>query len=199
MTWGIVAHESHPLHATKITCADLTDYPWIEYDAVSNGEFGLRQSAFPGPRHGRARATNEEAGESDRPLQLDRFVHDAGRLVSFVSSLERHRQASRCLAQTLARRLGQTATPHRPDNETLVQSVVGVRMLAEDIERRGVSRDFSPMSWSARRFPAERAGEARRAMWGIGQAPRRTLLAVGPPPFGSRPGARPRRRRTPQP
>ena len=38
MTWGIVAHESHPLHATKITCGDLTDYPWIEYDAVSNGE-----------------------------------------------------------------------------------------------------------------------------------------------------------------
>ena len=38
MTWGIVAHESHPLHATKIGCAELTAYPWIEYDAVSNGE-----------------------------------------------------------------------------------------------------------------------------------------------------------------
>ena len=37
MTWGIVAHENHPLHATKITCGDLTDYPWIAYDAVSNG------------------------------------------------------------------------------------------------------------------------------------------------------------------
>ena len=38
MTWGIVAHESHPLHTTKIGCAELTAYPWIEYDAVSNGE-----------------------------------------------------------------------------------------------------------------------------------------------------------------
>ena len=38
MTWGIVAHESHPLHATKISCAELTAYPWIEYDAVSNGD-----------------------------------------------------------------------------------------------------------------------------------------------------------------
>ena len=37
MTWGIVAHESHPLHAMKITCGDLIDYPWIEYDAVPNG------------------------------------------------------------------------------------------------------------------------------------------------------------------
>ena len=30
---------------------------------------------------------------------------------------------------------------------------------------------FSPWSWSARRFRADRVGKARSAMWGIGQAP----------------------------
>ena len=38
------------------------------------------------------------------------------------------------------------------------------------------SPHFSPGSWSARRCPADREGEARSAMWGIGQA-RRTLSA----------------------
>ena len=39
------------------------------------------------------------------------------------------------------------------------------------------SPHFSPGSWSARRCPADRAGEARGAMRHIGQAPRRTLSA----------------------
>ena len=38
MTWCIVAHEDHPLHSSKVTCEDLADYPWIEYDAASNSE-----------------------------------------------------------------------------------------------------------------------------------------------------------------
>ena len=32
VTWGVVAHQRHPLHSKQITHEDLVDYPWIEYD-----------------------------------------------------------------------------------------------------------------------------------------------------------------------
>ena len=34
MTWGIVAHKDHPLHAGDSTYDDLADYPWIDFDTV---------------------------------------------------------------------------------------------------------------------------------------------------------------------
>ena len=42
MTWGIVAHRSHPLHAGGVSDEALADYPWIDFDAPlrSNGAGG---------------------------------------------------------------------------------------------------------------------------------------------------------------
>ena len=30
MTWGIVAHEHHPLHSANVKCDDLAAYPWVD-------------------------------------------------------------------------------------------------------------------------------------------------------------------------
>ena len=40
MTWGIVAHRDHPLHARHVTCDDLAEYPWIDYDASMHAATG---------------------------------------------------------------------------------------------------------------------------------------------------------------
>ena len=46
MTWGIVAHKDHPLHAAAVSDEALADYPWIDFDAplradAANGRPGL--------------------------------------------------------------------------------------------------------------------------------------------------------------
>ena len=44
LTWGIVAHEDHPIHSREIHCSDLVRYPWIEYDPGEKedwGQYGL--------------------------------------------------------------------------------------------------------------------------------------------------------------
>ena len=57
---------------------------------------------------------------------------------------------------------------------------------------------FSPRSWSARRCPTDRVGEARSAMRGHRASASTHAVGRRAPPFGSRPSARPRRR-GPQP
>ena len=46
MTWGIVAHSEHPLHSQAWTYADLTDYPWIDYDTVMQAQAGAARSSL---------------------------------------------------------------------------------------------------------------------------------------------------------
>ena len=71
--------------------------------------------------------------------------------------------------------------------------------VAQQNERGGVlNPHVSPGSWSARRCPADRAGEARSAMQGHRASASTHHVGRIAPPFGSRPGARPRRR-GPQP
>ena len=46
MTWGIVAHKDHPLHAGGVSDEALANYPWIDYDAplradAANGQPSL--------------------------------------------------------------------------------------------------------------------------------------------------------------
>ena len=60
------------------------------------------------------------------------------------------------------------------------------------------SPQFSPRSWSARRCPADRVGTARSAMRGHRASAVTHTVGRTAPPYGSRPGARPRRR-GPQP
>ena len=60
------------------------------------------------------------------------------------------------------------------------------------------SSEFSSVSWPARRIPADRAGKARSAMRGHRASGLTNAVGRRAPPFGSRPGARPRRR-GPQP
>ena len=35
VTWGIVAHKSHPLHSRIFVHEDLVEYPWINFDTIS--------------------------------------------------------------------------------------------------------------------------------------------------------------------
>ena len=55
---------------------------------------------------------------------------------------------------------------------------------------------FSPRSWSARWSPADRVGAARSAMRGHRASVATHTVGRRAPPFGSRPGARPRRAST---
>ena len=55
---------------------------------------------------------------------------------------------------------------------------------------------FSPRSWSARRCPADRVGAARSAMRGHRASAATHAVGRTASPFGSRPGARPRRAST---
>lgn len=50
LTWGIVAHEDHPLQFQEIDCSDLARYPWIEYDGCEKkGDWD--QDALPSLTH----------------------------------------------------------------------------------------------------------------------------------------------------
>lgn len=62
MTAGIVANESHPLHATPPAVADLTGYPWIDYDTPV--------TTAPGDSRPSVKAL------------LDRLAHDTGKRVT---------------------------------------------------------------------------------------------------------------------
>ena len=64
---------------------------------------------------------------------------------------------------------------------------------AAPIWRRATNPHFSPVSWPARRCPADRAGEPRGAMRGHRASGSTHPVGRTAPPEGSRPGARPRR------
>ena len=53
-----------------------------------------------------------------------------------------------------------------------------------ELRKRGTSPHFSHSMWPAPVQEADRAGAARRAMWDIGQARRRTLSASSTGPLG---------------
>ena len=65
----------------------------------------------------------------------------------------------------------------RGEGDEAVQLVIAVGAAAGHMEvevelgrRPDPNPHFSPRSWSARRYPADREGTARSAMWGIGHA-----------------------------
>ena len=46
MTWGIVAHADHPLHAKESTYEDLAEYPWIDFDTVMLSHAGVARPSL---------------------------------------------------------------------------------------------------------------------------------------------------------
>ena len=86
MTWGIVAHEDHPLHARESTYEALADYPWIDYDMVMPDQAGnVRPSLTDNVLDRLYKRTNKRAGTVIRSNSMDLSLIRTGPYLSVLS------------------------------------------------------------------------------------------------------------------
>ena len=86
MTWGIVAHEDHPLHAQESTYEALADYPWIDYDMVMPDQAGnVRPSLTDNVLDRLYKRTNKRAGTVIRSNSMDLSLIRTGPYLSVLS------------------------------------------------------------------------------------------------------------------
>lgn len=86
MTWGIVAHEDHPLHAQEAAYEDLADYPWIDYDMVIPDQAGnVRPSLTDNVLERLYKRTKKRAGTILRSNSMDLSMIRTGPYLSVLS------------------------------------------------------------------------------------------------------------------
>ena len=86
MTWGIVAHAEHPLHAKSAAYKDLADYPWVDYDkAMMNQAGNSRPSLTDNVLDKLYERTNKRAGTVIRSNSMDLSMIGSGPYLSVLS------------------------------------------------------------------------------------------------------------------
>ncbi len=86
MTWGIVAHEDHPLHTQESTYEALADYPWIDYDMVMPDQAGnVRPTLTDNVLDRLYKRTNKRAGTVIRSNSMDLSLIRTGPYLSILS------------------------------------------------------------------------------------------------------------------
>lgn len=85
-TLGIVAHRDHPLHARRPTYSDLADYPWIDFDAVLQGEGPVARSLLADLLKRLHRRTGRHVRTIIRTNSVGLFLMATGPYLSYLSS-----------------------------------------------------------------------------------------------------------------
>ena len=85
MTWGIVAHRDHPLHSMTVTCDDLAEYPWIDYDAPKQNEAGHDRPSLSDVLDSLYKGTSKRASTIIRAGSVGLFLMGTGPYLSWLS------------------------------------------------------------------------------------------------------------------
>ena len=85
MAWGIVAHRDHPLHARHVSCDDLAEYPWIDYDAPLHREVGHKQFSLGDSLERLCKGTSKRVRTIIRAGSAGLFLMGTGPYLSWLS------------------------------------------------------------------------------------------------------------------
>ena len=86
MTARIVAHRDHPLQGKPVSCEDLIEYPWIEFDATSSPGLGNEQPSLTNVLNELYAQTNKRVQPIIRTSSVGLFLLGTGPYLSYLPS-----------------------------------------------------------------------------------------------------------------
>ena len=85
VTAGVVAARAHPLHARRVTPADLTRYPWIDFDAAAAPQPGDPHPSLPALLEALHQTTHRRARTLVRSAPLGLWAMATGPYLAWLS------------------------------------------------------------------------------------------------------------------
>ena len=114
MTWGIVAHRDHPLHAGAVSDEALADYPWIDFDAPLRSDAANGRPGLTGVLDQLYDRTGKRV-KTVAPRRMRQLVHDGSRALRVLGLSDLPRQAPRATHQASTGRVRLVPLPRGND------------------------------------------------------------------------------------